>query len=111
MPRLTVTSDGVAVDLMPDETILEGLYRHGFAYRIGCRRGGCAVCIVDLIDGDVVYTRPIDAKVLSDDQRSQGQCLSCRAVPVTDVSIALREDSLRRVNPLMARFAGDTTAG
>jgi acyl-CoA reductase-like NAD-dependent aldehyde dehydrogenase len=30
--------------LAPDETVLSGLYKAGYAYAIGCRRGGCAVC-------------------------------------------------------------------
>jgi ferredoxin len=40
------------------ETILEGLYRNGYAFRIGCRRGGCAICKVDLLAGEVQYNRP-----------------------------------------------------
>lgn len=110
MPKLTVAPDGVEVELLDDETILEGLYRHGYAYRIGCRRGGCAICMVDLIDGEVDYNRPVAEKVLNDEQRASGSCLSCRAVALTDITITLREDSLRRVNPLMAMFAGRNPA-
>ncbi len=105
MPKLTVVPEGVSVDLHDDETILEGLYRHGFAYRIGCRRGGCAICMVDLVEGDVDYERPVAEKVLTEGQKVAGWCLSCRAVALTDITISLREDSLRRVNPLMAMFA------
>ena len=105
MPKLTVEPEGVLVELRADETILEGLYRNGYAYRIGCRRGGCAICKVDLRRGEVEYSRPVAEKVLSDEERSSGTCLSCRAVAVTDVTISLREDSLRSVNPLIARFA------
>ena len=56
MPRLTVESDDVAIDLLEGETILEGLYRNGYAYRVGCRRGGCAICKVDLVTGEVDAT-------------------------------------------------------
>ena len=105
MPKLIVEPDGVSVELVEDETILEGLYRNGYAYRIGCRRGGCAICKVDLLSGEVEYNRPVADKVLTDDERADGTCLSCRAVATSDVTITLREDCLRRVNPLMARFA------
>ena len=105
MPKLTVEPEGVCIDLHDDETILEGLYRHGYAYRIGCRRGGCAICKVDVLRGEVDYNRPVAEKVLTDDERATGTCLSCRAVATSDVMITLREDNLRRVNPLMARFA------
>ncbi len=105
MPTLTVQPDGVSVDLAPDETIFEGLRRHGYGYRIGCRRGGCAICKVDLVEGEVEYNRPVAEKVLTDEERALGTCLSCRAVALTDVTIALRDDSLHQVNPLMALLA------
>ena len=112
MPTLTVQPDGVSVDLAPDETIFEGLRRHGYAYRIGCRRGGCAICKVDLLAGEVEYNRPVAEKVLTDDERAAGTCLSCRAVAVTDLTITLHDDSLRLVNPLTAMLArADQAAG
>lgn len=105
MPKLTVVPQGISVDLGDDETILEGLYRHGYAYRIGCRRGGCAICKVDLIEGSVGYNRSVADTVLSADEIAAGTCLSCRAVPKTDITIALREDDLRRVARLLAMYA------
>ena len=105
MPRVTVAPEGITVELRDDETILDGLFRNGYAYRVGCRRGGCAVCMVDLREGEVDYNRPVAEKVLNDEQKADGWCLSCRAVPVTDVTISLREENLRTVNPLMAMFA------
>ena len=93
------------MELRDDETILDGLFRHGYAYRVGCRRGGCAICMVDLISGQVDYNRPVADKVLSQEDKAAGSCLSCRAVPRTDVTITLREENLRTVNPLMALYA------
>jgi CDP-4-dehydro-6-deoxyglucose reductase len=104
MPRLTVESDDVAIDLLDGETILEGLYRNGYAYRVGCRRGGCAICKVDLVEGEVTYNRPVAENVLSGEERSIGTCLTCRAVPAGDVTIALREENLRRVHSLLALY-------
>jgi CDP-4-dehydro-6-deoxyglucose reductase len=109
MPKLTVENDAVSVDLLPDETILEGLYRNGYAYRIGCRRGGCAICKVDLLSGEVVYNRPVADDVLTEEERADGVALTCRAVAVTDVTIALRKDNLRRVSSLMALYASTRT--
>jgi ferredoxin len=95
----------VVVELRADETVLEGLYRHGYAYRTGCRRGGCGVCKVDLVSGTVRYTRVISQAVLTDEERASGTCLTCRAVPLDDVTIALREEELSR-NPLLAFLCG-----
>ena len=48
--------------------------------------------------GEVRYERPIADSVLSDDERVEGICLSCRAVPITNIVIELQEgDRLRRV--------------
>ena len=105
MPRVTVAPEGVTVELRDDETILDGLFRNGYAYRVGCRRGGCAICMVDLREGEVDYNRAVAEKVLNDEQKVDGWCLSCRAVPITDITISLREENLRTVNPLMAMFA------
>ena len=54
MHRLTVEPEGVTIDVNDDETILEGLYRNGYAYRIGCRLGGCAICKIDILTGEVM---------------------------------------------------------
>ena len=37
------------------------------------------------------YERPIDSRVLTDDEKRSGICLSCRAVPLTNVVIELQE--------------------
>lgn len=108
MTTLTVDPEGVVVALRPGETVLECLYRHGYAYRIGCRRGGCAVCKVDIVSGEVDYSHTIAAKVLSEEERDAGVCLTCRAVPRSDLVIALRDEELRIVNPILARMACST---
>jgi ferredoxin len=111
MPTVTVLPDGVSVPLAAGESVLEGLYRAGYAYRTGCRRGGCGVCKVTLVRGDVEYHRTIAGTVLTADERTSGVCLSCRAVPAGDLTIALRDDdTLRCTNPLLALLRG-TTAG
>jgi ferredoxin len=102
MPVVTVQPGDKQVSVGAGETLLEGLFRAGYAYRVGCKRGGCGVCKVDLLDGEVVYNRTVASTVLTDEEREQGTCLSCRAVPQGDVTIALREDTLRCTNPFIA---------
>jgi ferredoxin len=111
MTRITVLPDDVHIDADEGETVLAALGRAGFRYRIGCRRGGCGVCKVHLSLGEVWYERPIDSHVLTDDERVEGVCLSCRAVPITNVVIELQEgDRLRRVLPYGFASAGRTSA-
>ena len=110
MAEVTVLPDEVKVVAEEDETVLAALGRAGMRYRIGCRRGGCGVCKLHLVLGEVRYERPIAESVLSDEERVEGICLSCRAVPITNIVIALQEgDRLRRVLPY--GFAASTTTG
>jgi ferredoxin len=98
MYEVTILPDGVQVTVGEDETLLRALSRAGLRYRVGCKRGGCGICKVQLKLGEVGYERPIAPQVLSDDERIEGICLSCRAVPLTNIVIELQEgDRLRRV--------------
>lgn len=100
MTVVTIVPDGVRVAAREDENLLVTLTRAGLRYRIGCRRGGCGVCKVHLLLGEVRYERPVADTVLTDDEQIEGICLSCRAVPITNVVIELQEgDKLRRVLP------------
>jgi CDP-4-dehydro-6-deoxyglucose reductase len=95
---VTILPDGVRVRVGEGENLLSALARVGLRYRVGCKRGGCGICKVQLLLGEVTYERPVAASVLSDDERVAGICLSCRAVPLTDLVIELQEgDRLRRV--------------
>jgi CDP-4-dehydro-6-deoxyglucose reductase len=96
--RVTILPDGIEVTAADDETLLRALARAGLRYRVGCKRGGCGICKVALKLGEVRYERPVAPQVLSDDERVEGVCLSCRAVPLTNIVIELQEgDRLRRV--------------
>ena len=98
MAEVTILPDGVHVTADEDETLLRALAKAGLRYRVGCKRGGCGICKVQLKLGEVSYERPIAESVLSDDERVEGICLSCRAVPLTNIVIELQEgDRLRRV--------------
>ncbi len=91
MVQVTVLPGAVRIQVRDGETVLGAAMRSGFRYRFGCRRGGCGVCKVRLIVGEVRYQRPIAASVLPADDRAAGVCLSCRAVPVTDIIIELQD--------------------
>lgn len=88
------------LDLRPHESILDGLRRHGYSHRFGCRRGGCGQCKIDIVEGAVVYEVTVADSVLSADERAEGRALSCRAVPATDrIVVQLRNELLRRFLP------------
>lgn len=83
MPTVTIHPTGEVIYLEPEETVLSGLYKAGYAYTIGCRRGGCAICKVDCHVGTFHYNRPIADTVLTEEEIADGTCLSCRPCPRT----------------------------
>lgn len=101
---IRVQGEDVVVECGEDETLLAALHRTGHAVISGCRRGGCGVCKVDLVDGEVEYTRTVAPTVLSPEDRAAGVCLTCRAVPRGDVTVALRPDDRGRTNPVFALY-------
>ena len=104
MPVVTVNPGGEAIYLDPGETVLSGLYKAGFAYAVGCRRGGCAVCKVDCLSGQFDYDHPIADSVLTAGERTDGTCLTCRAVPMGDITIEMRDEDLRLINPFLRQI-------
>jgi len=104
MPVVTVQPGGEVVYLDPDETVLSGLYKAGYAYAVGCRRGGCAICKVDCLSGQFDYDHPIADSVLTAGERADGTCLTCRAVPEGDITIEMRDEDLRLINPFLRQI-------
>ncbi|MCL6562781.1 MAG: 2Fe-2S iron-sulfur cluster binding domain-containing protein [Firmicutes bacterium] len=91
----------------PQATVWEALQAAGYAMRMGCRRGGCGICQVRLRAGRVQMGAYAET-ALPEEQRSQGWVLACRAYPVEDVEIEIRDDQhLRPVAPWWARVAGN----
>lgn len=104
MPHVSIPALDEVVYLEPDETVLSGLYKAGYAYTVGCKRGGCGICKLDVLEGDFTYNRPVADSVVSVDERTDGTCLSCRAVPDSDITIQMRTSELRLVNPILRQI-------
>lgn len=107
MPTITVDGTGVVVSARPGEPVLTALVRCGYGHRVGCRRGGCGVCKVEVLSGRVEYPTVVADTVLTPDERRDGICLTCRAVPASDITIrTLDDDKIKCVAPLLAALAG-----
>lgn len=104
MPHVSIPALDEVVYLEPDETVLSGLYKAGYAYTVGCKRGGCGICKLDVLEGEFTYNRPVADSVVSADERTDGTCLSCRAVPDSDITIQMRTSELRLVNPILRQI-------
>lgn len=104
MTTIIVEPSGTEIHLDPGDTVLAGLHKAGYAYTVGCRRGGCGICKIDVLDGDFSYNRPVADSVISPEERTDGTCLSCRATCEGDLTILMRDASLRLVNPLLGQI-------
>ena len=97
MPRVTVQPHGISVDVLPTESVVDGLRRSGIRTPYKCRSGGCGACRCLVLGGAVRYERPIATSVLSDADREAGYCLPCRAHVESDVVLDLGQARLRAV--------------
>nr|WP_276556100.1 molybdopterin-dependent oxidoreductase [Bradyrhizobium elkanii] len=62
-------------------TLLDAASAAGVALPSGCRVGQCESCAVQVVDGEFTHLGPVDG--------SEGRCLACQAVPLTDLTLAL----------------------
>lgn len=79
-----IEPSGHSFDVEKDETLLEAALRQGIGLPYGCRNGFCGNCLCRLTLGEVDY--PKGKPDALKDQRNN-VCLSCQAVPVTDLVI------------------------
>jgi ferredoxin-NADP reductase len=82
--RVRVAETGATLGLRADETLLEGLERHGYQPDSSCRAGACGTCKLRLLAGQVSPT----GDALTPAERRAGYVLSCVAHPLGDVTIA-----------------------
>jgi ferredoxin len=110
MTSCLILPDALAIQVRDGENLLDAMKRNGLSHTFGCRRGGCGVCKVELVEGTTHDDRTVAPTVLSDTEREEGIRLSCRAVPDTDVVVRLRsDDRLKRINPwLFGAVSGRT---
>jgi ferredoxin len=70
------------------ETLLEGMARLGRkCIPVGCVNGGCGVCKVAIVKGDVHKCGSMSRVHVSEEEELQGILLACRAVPISAVEL------------------------
>jgi len=71
------------------ESLLSGMERAGLHLSlVGCRGGGCGICKIQIIEGNVEYGAMSKAHI-SDEARANGMALACRVMPRGDVKIRI----------------------
>jgi CDP-4-dehydro-6-deoxyglucose reductase, E3 len=95
---MTIYFEGKVFELLPDETVLEGIERQGATLPSFCRRGVCQTCLVKATHGEVPA---LAQKGLKDGLRRQSLLLACVCKPAGDLWLA-RHLSAERVESRVA---------
>lgn len=114
--HVTVTekSGTYTMELKDQESIMDGLIRHGTYLSAVCGgKGICGKCRVKVTDG---YITPSvsDRRFFTEEELEEGYRLSCLAYPQDDVSILLengQEDSFEVLNQFQERKTQTVSAG
>jgi ferredoxin len=70
------------------ESLLQGMLRLGRkGIPAGCVNGGCGVCKVRILEGDVTQLGPVSRAHVSAEEEAQGYALACRVAPATAVRL------------------------
>lgn len=84
--HINVKPDNRIIKAKVGESILDSVSRNGVKIKVGCKGGGCGICKIQILEGDV--DRGISSRsVLPLTEIEQGFALSCQTKPNTDISI------------------------
>ena len=89
-PKLPVevVQTGETYGCAANESLLSGMLRLGRkGIPAGCVNGGCGVCKVHVLQGQVTSLGPISRAHVTVEEESQGYTLACRVAPATPVRI------------------------
>ena len=89
-PKATVAiaQTGESYPCPLDESLLKGMLKLGRkGIPAGCVNGGCGVCKVRILEGEVSKLGPVSREHVSVEEEANGYTLACRVAPVTAVRL------------------------
>ncbi len=98
--KVTIEPSGHEFVVETGENILDAALRQGFAFPYGCRGGACGSCKGKVVEGEVAYPGGELPMGLSEVDASVGMALFCRAEPVSDLVLEMREISAAKDIPV-----------
>ena len=91
-PKLAVHVEqtGETYQCASHESLLHGMLRLGRrGIPAGCVNGGCGVCKVQVLEGQVNALGPMSRAHVTVEEAASGVALACRVAPITPVRLAL----------------------
>ncbi|RZS46777.1 2Fe-2S iron-sulfur cluster binding domain-containing protein [Sphaerotilus mobilis] len=89
-PKVTVLVEqtGEHYPCATTESLLQGMLRLGRkGIPVGCVNGGCGVCKVRIVEGEVQSLGPVSRAHVSAEESAQGCTLACRVAPTSAVRL------------------------
>ena len=91
---MEVLSTGEHFNCGRDENILHGMERSRvgaqllYSIPVGCRGGGCGICRVRILSGDI-ETKKMSVKHVTAEQQEAGFALACRVFPRSAIKLEM----------------------
>jgi len=89
---LIKTKSGIKFKAKNGLSILESALKNGFIFEHSCKTGQCGVCKTTLLEGKVYEIQ--DSISLTEQERENGQILTCCCTPKTDILIDAEDLSI-----------------
>lgn len=108
-PKVTVViaQTGESYRCALDENLLKGMLKLGRkGIPAGCVNGGCGVCKVRIVEGEVSKIGPVSRAHVSVVEETQGYTLACRVAPVTAVRLEVAGRLVKPFSTGLASVAG-----
>jgi len=85
---VTIAQTGESYPCATDESLLKGMCKLGRrGIPVGCVSGGCGVCKVRIVEGQVTPLGPVSRAHVSAEEERAGFTLACRVAPATAVRL------------------------
>ena len=95
--RIQVVNTGETFHCTHDRHVLAGMEQLGRkGIPVGCRNGGCGVCKVRVLEGNV-ERRKMSRAVIAADEEQDGYALACRIYPRSDLRVDVVGKMVRAV--------------
>jgi CDP-4-dehydro-6-deoxyglucose reductase len=88
--KTTILPSNHSFEIKGEETILDGALAHGYTLPHSCRNGACGVCKGKILSGSVDYG-DYQGYALTEEEKTAGLALFCRAKPKSDLVIESQE--------------------